>query len=280
MKYHSHEGRRVHEVGDILLDKMLSCGAHLTDQYFIHGSPVTLILILMSEGLCVRSIFCLFLSFILIVLLSRCYYHQLHALYMVLSSGQSSFTKVCSVANDSRLRLLLRARVAIGIKRIERMPYCELMQLHNSHAPLLYLEDSRQLSGSNKLCTIMKEASLSNLSYVNNASDIISRHVEQVLSTNLKYVKQQRLWEKISRKFNWRYFDDRTIERFQLLLLVLSVFETNDEDIKTVILYGVPGLPSISLSVTATYAEIRAMILQRVPLKRFLFCCTWQDDLR
>ena len=35
MKYYSHEGRRIHEVGDILLDKMLSCGAHLTDQYII-----------------------------------------------------------------------------------------------------------------------------------------------------------------------------------------------------------------------------------------------------
>ena len=35
MKYHSHEGRRIHDVGDILLDKMLSCGAHLTDQYIL-----------------------------------------------------------------------------------------------------------------------------------------------------------------------------------------------------------------------------------------------------
>ena len=41
------------------------------------------------------------------------------------------------------------------------------------------------------------------------------------------------------------------------------MFVTTDENIKTVILYGVPGLPSLSMPVTATYAEIRAMILQR-----------------
>ena len=46
------------------------------------------------------------------------------------------------------------------------------------------------------------------------------------------------------------------------------MLETTDEDIKTVILYGVPGLPSVSLSVTATYADIRAMILQRAPCIR------------
>ena len=218
---------------------------------------------------------CMFVPVFLTAFLVLCCsttYHLLHALYLVWSSVQTSFTMACNVTNDSRLCLLLRVRVAVGIKRIERMPYCELISLHNSHAPLLYLEASRQLSGTTKLCRIMKDASLSDLSYLNNASDIISRHVEQVLSTNLKYVKQQRLWERISRKFNWSYFDDRTIERFQLLFLVLSVFETNDEDIKTVILYGVPGLPSISLSVTATYAEIRAKILQRAPhIRNFYF---------
>ena len=96
------------------------------------GSRVQLmILSLMSEELCVRWNLCLFLSVLLIVFSSRRHYtyHLLHSLYMVWSSVQSSFTKVCTVANDSPLCLLLRARVAIGIKLIERMPYCQLIQL-------------------------------------------------------------------------------------------------------------------------------------------------------
>ena len=239
-----------------------------------HNRVLPMILSLMPEELCVRWYLYLFFSIPPIVFLSLRYfaYNLLHALYMLGSSIQSSFTMVCSVKNDYRLCLLLRARVAIGFKRIERMPYCKLIQLHNSHVPLFYLETSRQLSGTNKLCRIMKEASLSDLSYLNNASDLISRHVELVLSQNWKYVKQQRLWERISSKFNPSYFDDHTIERFQLLLLLLSVFETTDKDIKTVILYGVPGLPSVTVSVTATYAEIRTMIVKRFPnLRNFYF---------
>ena len=96
--------------------------------------------------------------------------------------------------------------------------------------------------------------------------------MEQVLSQNLKYVKQQRLWERISCQLNRRCFDDRTIERFQLVLLLYSMFETTDEQLRTVILYGVPGLPSVSLSITATYAEIRALIVRRAPnFRNFYF---------
>ena len=191
---------------------------------------------------------------------------------MVWKSFKSSFTCVCTPQNDSRFCLLLRARVAIGIKQIERMPYCQLIRVHNCHAPLLYLEDSRQFSGTIKLDRIMQDASISELTYLNNASDIISRHVEQVLSQNLKYVKQQRLWGRISCQLNQICFDDHTIEKFQLVLLVLSLFETADEELKTVILYGVPGLPSVSPTVTATYAEIRAMIVRRAPnLRNFYF---------
>ena len=235
---------------------------------------ITAVRSIISEELFVWWNLSLFLSVLLIGFLTGRYstYHLLHALYMVWSSVQSSFTKVCNVTNDSRLCLLLRARVAIGIKRIERMPFRQLIQLHNSHAPLLYLEASRQLPGTNKLCRIMKEASLYDLSYINNASDIISRNVEKVLSQNLKYVKQQRLWERVACKLNQRHFDDHTIEMFKFVILVLSLFENNNEDIKTVILYGVPGLPSVSLSDSATYADIRAMIVQRAPnLRDFYF---------
>ena len=43
-----------------------------------------------------------------------------------------------------------------------------------------------------------------------------------------------------------------TIERFQFVLLVLSLFESTNEDIRTVVLYGVPGLPILTLPVSST----------------------------
>ena len=139
---------------------------------------------LMSGELCMWWNLCLFSSVFLIGFLSgcSCTNYLLDALYMVRKSFKSSFTCVCTPQNDSRFCLLLRARVAIGIKQIERMPYCQLIRVHNCHAPLLYLEDSRQFSGTIKLDRIMQDASISELTYLNNASDIISRHVEQVLS--------------------------------------------------------------------------------------------------
>ena len=143
---------------------------------------------IISEELCVWWNLCLFLCVLLIEFVSGCYitYYLLHALYIIWSSVKRSLTRVLTSKNDPRLCLLLRARVAIGIKRIERMAYCELTELHNSHSPLHYLEGSRQLSRTNKLCRTMKEASLSELPHVKSASDIITRHVEQVLSQNLK----------------------------------------------------------------------------------------------
>ena len=228
----------------------------------------------MSEKLSIWWNLCLFSFVFLIGFLSGCYfrYRLLHGLCMVWSFVTRSFSWVRTSKTDSRFCLLLRARVAIGIKRVERMAYCELLKLHNSHAPLLYLEAARRHSHTNQLCRIMKDAYLSHLSDLNNASDIISRHVERVLLQQSKYVRQQQLWERLSCQFNRRYFDDLTIEKFKLLLLVLSLFETTDKDIKTVILYGVPGLPSISLSVTATYTAIRAIIAQRARnLRNFYF---------
>ena len=48
------------------------------------------------------------------------------------------------------------------------------------------------------------------------------------------------------------------------MLMILSLFEGRD-DIRNVILYGVPGLPSLSLPESATYSEIRSMIVREVP---------------
>ena len=122
----------------------------------------------MSEELCVWWILCLFTSVILIELVSGCYitYYLLHALYIMWRYVKRSLTRVLTTKVDSRFGLLLRARVAIGIRRTERMAYCELTKLRNSHSPLLYLEGSRRLSSTNKLLRTMKDASLSDLSHV------------------------------------------------------------------------------------------------------------------
>ena len=114
----------------------------------------------------------------------------------------------------------------------------------------------------------MRGASLFDLSRIYCASDIISHNVERILSENPTYLKQQRRWEKISRDLNRECVDEQTIQIFLFVLLLLSLFERADEDTRTVILYGVPGLPSLSVSCSATYAKIRSMIVQIVPTFR------------
>ena len=192
-------------------------------------------------------------------------YHLLHFMLMVWSSLHSILVSVYTVTDDPHLCLVVRARLAYGIMRIKRMPYCELVRLCNSHVPLLDLEDKRGVLRSNMLCRRMRGASLSDLSRIYDASDIISRNVEQILSQNPKFVKQQRRWANIVCDLNGECVDERTVEMILFIILLLSLFESADNDLRDVILYGVPGLPSVSVSETATYAEIRSMIVQMAP---------------
>ena len=120
----------------------------------------------------------------------------LHYLWTVRPYFQS-FANECADTHDSPLCLLLRARVAYGLQRIKRMSYSELLRLHNSHAPLLDLGAKREVFSSNKLCKRLRKASLPEISYLYDASDIITRNVEQVLSQNPRYVKLQRRWGKM-----------------------------------------------------------------------------------
>ena len=92
--------------------------------------------------------------------------------------------------------------MAYGLIRIKRMSFCELVRLRNSQASLLDLEDMRGVLCSNKLSRRMREASLSDLSRVYDASNIISHNVMRILSGSPTYVKQQQRWEKISRDLN------------------------------------------------------------------------------
>ena len=91
---------------------------------------------LMSEDLCVWWNLCLYSPVLLIGFLSGCYFsgHLLRAIYMVWSSVTSSFKKVRTSTNESPLCLLLRSRVAIGIKRIERILFSNLF---NCKTPML-----------------------------------------------------------------------------------------------------------------------------------------------
>ena len=151
-------------------------------------------------------------------------------LWTVLTYFQS-FANDCADTHDSPLCLLLRARVAYGLQRMNRMSYVELLRLHNSHAPLLDLGTKREVLNSNRLCKRLRKASLPEVSFLYDASDIITRNVEQVLSLNPRYVKLQRRWGKIVGAYDWDSFEVHTIERFQFVLLVLSVFESINENI-------------------------------------------------
>ena len=104
--------------------------------------------------------------------------------------------------------------MTIGMKQISRMSYFELLKLHNSHAPLHDLETKQGILRSNKLCKRLRVASLPELSYFNDASEIIIRNVEQVLSQNPKYVKQQRRRGKMIAEYDWESFELHTIKRF------------------------------------------------------------------
>ena len=218
---------------------------------------------------------CIILSVLILCCIAVCdrsTYYLLHALYKLWSYLHCNVGKACTVKEDSDFCLLIRARKAYGIERVKRMSYNELLRLHNSHAPLLNLDATRSILRSNRLSTRMKEASLSELSYLYEISDFISGNVEQILSRRHKYVKQKRRWNKMLLGLNQECFDEHTIKRFQFILLVLSLFESTNEDIRTVILYGVPGLPSVSLSLNATYAELRSKIRRRAPkLDEFYF---------
>ena len=66
--------------------------------------------------------------------------------------------------------------------------------------------------------------------------------------------------------------NDEIIYSFLLIILVLSLFEKSEESIINVILYGVPGLPSVSISQEGSYSTVRKEILKSAPnLSNFYF---------
>ena len=172
----------------------------------------------------------------------------------------------------SRFRLLVRLRMALGRLRVQRLSYVELLNLRKSHACLQSLESPCGIAQERLLSGYMANASLGDLSYFSCASDIMSVYVGQVIAKRNQEVKKERL-----RKRRLRYCKtDSThcdiIYTFLLIILILSLFEKSEESQRNIILYGVPGLPNVSISQNETYSTVRKEILEFAPnLSNFYF---------
>ena len=91
-------------------------------------------------------------------------------------------TSSISKYTASRLQLLLRLRMAIGMRRVQRLSKVGLLRLVESHAPLHSLEDICGFQRSSSLSVQAKMACLEDLTYLYSASDLISNYVEKLLS--------------------------------------------------------------------------------------------------
>ena len=82
----------------------------------------------------------------------------------------------------SRFQLLVRLRMAIGMRRLQRLSKDGLLRLMKSHAPLHTLEDICGFPRSRSLSVQANMACLEDLSHLYSASDLISIYVEQLVS--------------------------------------------------------------------------------------------------
>ena len=100
----------------------------------------------------------------------------------------------------------------------------------------------------------------------------MSIYLEQLIAKRTKNGKKER---KLNRSLRYCAADITScnvIYSFLLIMLILSLFEKSEGSVRTVILYGVPGLPSISISPEETYSTIRKEILEFAPsLSNFYF---------
>ena len=91
-------------------------------------------------------------------------------------------TSSISKYTATRFQLLLRLRMAIGMRRVQRLSKVGLLRLVKSHAPLHSLEDICGFQRSSSLSVQAKMACLEDLAYLHSASDLISNYVEKLLS--------------------------------------------------------------------------------------------------
>ena len=183
------------------------------------------------------------------------------------------FTTLLSSQKEvSRFRLLVRLRMALGRLHVQRLSNVEILSLRNSPACLHRIEPSCGIPQSRSLSIQMANASVEDLSYLCRASDIMSLYVEQVIAKRSQDTKKER-----RRMTRVQYFTTNTahcdiVYNFLLIILILSVFEKSEENVRNVMLYGVPGLQGVSISEEGTYSTIRKEILQFAPnLPEFYF---------
>ena len=82
----------------------------------------------------------------------------------------------------SRFQLLVRLRMAIGMRRVQRLSKDGLLRLMKSHAPLHTLEDICGFPRSRSLSVQANMACLEDLTYLYSASDLISIYIGQLVS--------------------------------------------------------------------------------------------------
>ena len=165
----------------------------------------------------------------------------------------------------SRFRLLIKLRMALGRLRAKRLSYVELLSLRNSPACLHSLELSCGIAKARSLSVQIADASLEDLLYLSRASDIMALYLEKLIARRTQESKKER-----RRKQNLRHLTTETmrgnfIYSFILIILILSLFVKSEENLRNVILYGVPGLRSISISKEETYSTIREEIWKFAP---------------
>ena len=228
---HSEHGRTVH------------CATCPTDEILPIANVFAIInphTISFSENICSAFLF----------ILEAPWFHFITFLWLLFRL----FTTLLSSQKEvSRFRLLVRLRMALGRLRVQRLSYVELLNLRNSPACLHSIEPTCGVAKARSLSVQMANASLEDLLYLCRASDIMSLYVEQVIAKGTKYAKKER-----RRKLRVGYLTTDTtrcdiIYSFLLIVLLLSVFEKIEESPRNVILYGVPGLPGVSISDEETY---------------------------
>ena len=118
----------------------------------------------------------------------------------------------------------------------------------------------------------MANASLEDLSYLYRASTAMSLHVEQMIALRTQETKNCRRQKQRFRYLATDTTHDEIIYSFLLIILILSLFEKSKESVRNVILYGVPGLSSVSISPEGSYSTVRKEILAFAPnLSNFYF---------
>ena len=91
-------------------------------------------------------------------------------------------TSSISEHTASRFQLLVRLRMAIGMRRVQRLSKVGLLHLMKSHVPLHCLEDICGFPQSRSLSVQADKACLEDLTYLYSASDLMSNYVEQLVS--------------------------------------------------------------------------------------------------